>query len=211
MNYNYSKERNLMVSSQLESRGIKNKAVLDVMREIPRHIFVSKEQQYLSYEDCPLPIENNQTISQPYIVGLMTELAEPDSNRSILEIGTGCGYQTAVLAKLFKEVYTIERIPVLFEKSQQILNQLNFHSIKFLLGNGYQGWKEHGPYDRIIVTACPPVLPEKLVDELKPGGIMVIPIGSYEQILMKIVKNNNGTVDKTPVIPVRFVPLLDSY
>lgn len=203
----FKKLRNLMVTTQIEVRGVKNKKVLKAMRKVERHKFVSKEYMSASYEDHPLPIGEGQTISQPYIVALMTEVLDPDGTKKVLEIGTGSGYQAAVLAELFQSVYTIEIIEVLGKRAEKTLSDLGYKNVKVKTGDGYKGWKEHGPYDAIIVTCAPSHIPQPLKDQLAEGGRMVIPVGErYHQELILLVKEK-GMIKQKEIIPVVFVPM----
>ncbi len=198
-----------MVKTQLIPRGIKDEKVLNAMRKVPRHIFVPENRKDEAYEDGPLPIGYGQTISQPYMVAKMTELLEPDINKKVLEIGTGCGYQTAILAELFKEVYTIERIPELTEIAKENLKKLGYKNIHFKIGDGTVGWKEFAPYDAIIVTAGAPKVPESLKKQLSEnGGILVIPVGDrFTQSLLKIKRKGNY-YDTENLFFCAFVPLI---
>lgn len=201
--------RELMVTEQIADRGIKNPSVLNIMKKIPRHLFVPESIQNDAYNDYPLSIGNGQTISQPYIVALMTELLEPGKEKRILEIGTGSGYQTAILSSLVKEVYTIERIKELYEKSKSLLNELGYSNIHYRLGDGYEGWPESAPYDGIIVTAAPENTPAEYLKQLKEGGRLVIPVGGFlEQYLKLIIKEKNGRLKEQIVCGVRFVELV---
>ncbi len=203
----FKKLRNLMVTTQIEARGIKNKKVLEAMRKVERHKFVSKEYLNAAYEDHPLPIGEGQTISQPYIVALMTEVLDLDDTKKVLEIGTGSGYQAAVLAELVKSVYTIEIIEVLGKRAEKTLSDLGYKNIKVKTGDGYKGWKEHGPYDAIIVTCAPSHIPQPLKDQLTEGGRMVIPVGErYHQELILLIKEK-GMIKQKEIIPVVFVPM----
>jgi len=203
----FKKLRNLMVTTQIEARGVKNKKVLEAMRKVERHKFVSKEYMSAAYEDHPLPIGEGQTISQPYIVALMTEVLDPDGTKKVLEIGTGSGYQAAVLAELFQSVYTIEIIEVLGKRAEKTLSDLGYKNVKVKTGDGYKGWKEHGPYDAIIVTCAPSHIPQPLKDQLAEGGRMVIPVGErYHQELILLVKEK-GMIKQKEIIPVVFVPM----
>jgi protein-L-isoaspartate(D-aspartate) O-methyltransferase len=204
---NMAAKRERMVQIQIEDRGVAHAGVLKVMREIPRHEFVPREHQNQSYEDHPLPIGFNQTISQPYIVGLMTELLDPQPTDKVLEIGTGSGYQAAVLASLVKEVFTIEILPTLAASAKELLSSKGFHNIQVRAGDGYLGWPEEAPFDKIIVTAAPPELPETLIDQLKTGGVIVVPVGTYYQELLVIRKTPEGIKEQLS-IPVRFVPMV---
>ena len=205
----YELLRNKMVETQLIPRGIKNKKVLDAMRKVPRHLFVTEDRIDEAYEDCPLPIGYGQTISQPYMVAIMTELLNPDENKKILEIGTGCGYQTAILAEICKEVYTIERIPELTEIAKRNLKRLGYNNVNFKTGDGTLGWEEFAPYDGIIVTAGAPKVPESLKAQLsKDGGILVIPVGSkFTQSLLRITRKENF-FDTEEFFYCAFVPLV---
>ncbi len=197
-----------MVSGQIEARRIKSRRVLDAMLEVPRHLFVPQELRNSSYDDTPLPIGYGQTISQPYIVALMTELLNLKSSDTILEVGTGSGYQSAVLAKIVETVYTIERVRELAESAQKIWNKLGYKNIISVIGNGYNGIEEYAPYDGIIVTAAAKNIPEPLLQQLKSNARLVIPVGEYYQKLWVITRTELG-FDKRSSIPVRFVPLLD--
>jgi protein-L-isoaspartate(D-aspartate) O-methyltransferase len=210
-NVNYPKDefqtqRLQMIEKQIRARGIKNKAVLKAMSKVPRHLFVDRSFADLAYQDHPLPLAHNQTISQPYIVAYMTEAAEIAPKDKVLEIGTGSGYQAAVLGELAKEVYTIEIIPQLAKSARKTLSQLGYRNVHVKTGNGYEGWAEYAPYNKIIVTAAPEDIPEALVQQLAINGKMVIPVGSLEQEMMVITKTPNG-LRKEKTIPVRFVPM----
>jgi len=202
----YTKARQEMVDSQIAAREIKDKAVLDAMRKVKRHLFVPDEMKSYSYTDGPLPIGEGQTISQPYIVAIMTELLEPKKDDKVLEIGTGSGYQAAILAEIVKEVYTIEIVPKLAKTAEERLKELGYKNITVKCGDGYQGWLEHAPFDSVIVTAAPDHIPQPLVDQLKIGGKLVIPVGDLYQELIVVTKTKDGVKKKT-VIPVRFVPM----
>ena len=173
----------------IRRRGIKDERVLNAMLKVPRHLFVPADLVDRAYDDSPLPIGKGQTISQPYIVALMTEALGLDENSKVLEIGTGSGYQAAILAEIAKEVYTVERIPELAERAQKILRALGYNNVYFKIGDGTEGWPEFAPYDAIIVTAASPKVPEPLIEQLKVGGVLVIPVGSeLTQELLKITK-----------------------
>jgi protein-L-isoaspartate(D-aspartate) O-methyltransferase len=202
----YAEERERMVEQQIEARGVRDKLVLAAMRKVPRHLFVPQNWKDQAYTDGPLPIGEGQTISQPYIVALMTELLNLKGGEKILEIGTGSGYQAAVLAEIAKEVYTIEIICPLAERAESTLKELGYDNITVRCADGYQGWKEHAPFDGVIVTAAPDHIPQPLVDQLKAGGRLVIPVGDVFQELMVVTKTDSGT-KKMKVIPVRFVPM----
>lgn len=188
---------------------VRDKRVLDAMRRVPRHEFVPANVRSQAYADRPLPIGYGQTISQPYIVGFMTELLEVGEDAVALEIGTGSGYQAAVLSPMIKEVYSIEIIPELEERARGALERLDYDNVKTKAGDGYHGWPEHAPYDAIIVTAAASHIPPPLVEQLKPGGRMVIPVGPPGQVqhLMVVEKEEDGSIRQRSVMPVRFVPL----
>ena len=203
-----TKLRMKMVQQQLEARDITDPRVLEAMRAIERHLFVPKLQRWFAYEDRPLPIGYGQTISQPYIVAYMTQAAHLKDEDKVLEIGTGSGYQAAVLANIVKEVYSIEIIEALAQRADKTLNSLGYQNIFIKYGDGYQGWEEHAPYDAIIVTAAPDHIPEKLVEQLAIGGRMVIPVGSTSQELYVLTKTEDG-IEKKSLLPVRFVPMVE--
>jgi len=202
----YAEKRERMVKTQIEARGVRDKLVLDAMRKVPRHLFVPENLIDQAYSDGPLPIGEGQTISQPYIVALMTELLGLKGGEKILEIGTGSGYQAAILAEIAKEVYTIEIICSLAELSEERLKEMGYENITIRCADGYQGWKEYAPFDGVIVTAAPDHIPQPLVDQLKVGGRLVIPVGDVFQELMVITKTETG-IKKMNAIPVRFVPM----
>jgi protein-L-isoaspartate(D-aspartate) O-methyltransferase len=203
--------RKKMVETQIAARGIKDERVLEAMRTIPRHLFVDEAMWSQAYNDYPLPIGEKQTISQPYIVALMTEALEPKSTDRVLEIGTGSGYQAAILAYLVDWVYSVERIRSLAVRARKILDQLHIHNVSIRIGDGTQGWKEHSPYDGILVTAGAPDVPQPLVEQLKEGGRLVIPIGDrYAQTLWKIRKIQ-GELKWEDLGGCRFVDLVGTY
>jgi protein-L-isoaspartate(D-aspartate) O-methyltransferase len=202
----FKDQRRRMVERQIRARGIKNQAVLEAMMKVPRHRFVTAEYVNSAYEDHPLPIGKGQTISQPYIVAYMTEAAEISDNEKVLEIGTGSGYQAAILGQLAKEVYTIEIIPELAERARRTLGELGYQNIRVKTGNGYEGWAEYAPYDGIVVTAAPDEVPKALIAQLAMNGKMVIPVGAGDQEMMIITKTADGIIEKR-TIPVRFVPM----
>jgi protein-L-isoaspartate(D-aspartate) O-methyltransferase len=195
----------------LKKYGIKDKKVLDAMSLVPRHEFVPNLYKINAYDDTPLPIGYGQTISQPYIVALMTELLEINPNDKILEIGTGSGYQAAVLSLLAKKVYTIEIIPELCNNAKITLQRLNYHNIIVICGDGYKGYPQEAPFDKIILTAAPEKIPESLINQLKDKGILVAPEGKQNEIqyLYKIIKEGNQIL-KNKIIPVRFVPMIQN-
>lgn len=203
----FYQKRLQMVEYQLKSRDITDQKVLDAMIKVERHRFVPKEYQEFAYIDEPLPIGYNQTISQPYIVALMTQLLELKGDEKILEIGTGSGYQAAVLAEIVKEVYTIEIIPQLASRAEKLLKELGYTNVFVKTGDGYLGWPEYAPFDGIIVTCAPDHIPQPLIEQLKEGGRMVIPVGDVFQELIVVEKHKDKIVKKS-VIPVRFVPML---
>ncbi len=198
--------REKMVETQIKARGVKDPRVLSAMLKVERHLFVPKEYQTSAYADQPLPIGEGQTISQPYIVAFMTELLELKGEERVLEIGTGSGYQAAILAELVKEVYTIEIVETLASSVKNRLLALGYQNINVKAGDGYLGWPEVAPFDAIIVTAAPDHIPKPLIDQLKEGGRMVIPVGAYSQELKKIVKRA-GKIETADIIPVIFVPM----
>jgi len=200
--------RKKMVEDQLIKRGIKNQKVLDTMLKIPRHLFVNEKDQKDAYNDSPLGINCSQTISQPYIVALMTELIEPDKNKKVLEIGTGSGYQTAILAELCSTIFTIERHKELTDKSEKKLKRLGYNNIQFKTDDGTIGWIEKSPFDAIIVTAAAPEVPDNLVKQLKDQGRIVIPVGThFQQTLELILKRGDSYINKT-ICGCVFVPLI---
>jgi protein-L-isoaspartate(D-aspartate) O-methyltransferase len=199
-------ERWRLVDEELRAHGITDGKVLKAMRKVPRHRFVPESLARFAYENRPLPIGLEQTISQPSIVAYMSESAEISPKEKVLEIGTGSGYQAAILGELAAEVYSIEIIPELGERARQTLNELGYKNIHVKIGNGYEGWAEHAPYDAIVVTAAPDEAPQALIDQLAVGGRMVIPVGVKNQEMMIIRKTQKGVV-KRRTIPVRFVPM----
>jgi protein-L-isoaspartate(D-aspartate) O-methyltransferase len=201
-----AKDRERMVAGQIEARGVRDPRVLDALRAIPRHEFVPDEQRTHAYEDRPLPIGEGQTISQPYIVAVMTELLELDGSEKVLEIGTGSGYQAAVLAKLAREVWSIEIVPELARRAEADLRRLGYANVHVRDGDGYRGWPEQAPFDAIIVTAAPGHVPEPLVEQLALGGRMVLPVGDRSQDLVLLVRGEEG-VRQERLLGVRFVPM----
>jgi protein-L-isoaspartate(D-aspartate) O-methyltransferase len=197
-----------MVRNQIEARGVKNQRVLEALRKVPRHMFVPAELQEKAYDDRPLPIGHDQTISQPYIVGLMSELLDASPEHKVLEIGTGSAYQAAILSQLVKQVHSIEIVPELARSAAELLNRLGYKNVNVRLGDGYAGWPEQAPFDRIILTAAPPKIPQALLDQLKPGGRLVAPEGDRYQELVVIDKNADGSLTRRPSIPVMFVPMV---
>jgi protein-L-isoaspartate(D-aspartate) O-methyltransferase len=200
-------QRERMVDRQIERRGIENPRVLDALRSVKRHLFVPPGEVTSAYEDHPLPIGHGQTISQPYIVALMTEVIEPQPDDRVLEVGTGSGYQAAVLSKLVKEVYSIEIVEELGKAAAQRLDLLGYDNVTVRVGDGYKGWPEKAPFDAIIVTAAPPEIPQALVDQLADGGRMVVPVGTAFQELM-LIEKKKGEIKKRVITAVRFVPMV---
>jgi protein-L-isoaspartate(D-aspartate) O-methyltransferase len=203
-------QREQMVRNQIEARGVKDPQVLAVMRSIPRELFVPEDVRSQAYDDHPLPIGLGQTISQPFIVALMTELLEPRKTDRVLEIGTGSGYQAAILARMAGEVYSIEIVPQLARSAAETLRTLGFPNVTVRQGDGYLGWPEKAPFDRIIVTAAPPEIPRALLAQLKPGGRLVAPIGDKIQELVLVEKSADGSTTTRSILPVRFVPMVRS-
>ena len=206
----YQDLRNKMVETQLVTRGIKSQTVLDAMRTVPRHLFVSENYQEYAYDDSPLSIGLGQTISQPYIVAYMTEQLEPIPGMKVLEIGTGSGYQAAILAHLGCNVFTIEKITKIYEACKLMLESNYPENINIKNSNGFLGWPEQAPFDAIIVTAAPDRIPEKLLEQLKENGKMILPIGRVHavQYLKSIIKKN-GKIIENELLPVRFVPMVE--
>lgn len=203
----YYDQRKSMVEHQLKGRGIRNKKVLKAMMTIPRQKYVPDKYKHFAYSDSPIPIEYNQSISQPYIVAYMTEKLDPRSDQKILEIGTGSGYQAAILSLLYKEVYTIEIIKPLGEKAEKIFREQGYDNIKVKIGDGYEGWKEYAPFDAIIVTCAPENVPQPLIDQLAEGGKMIIPVGSVYSQVLYLLEKRNGKIQTTAKLPVLFVPM----
>lgn len=204
----YDRFRKVMVEQQIKARGIRNPNVLDAFLHVKRHIFLPNEFKWRAYEDNPLPIGLNQTISQPYIVAYMVEKLKPDKNMRVLEIGTGSGYQTAILSCLCKEVYSLEINATLAKRARKLLNIEGFQNIKVKTADGYKGWKEFASFDSIIVSCAPLHIPAILMDQLAEGGKMIIPVGqSYRQRLL-LVEKKNGIVSQTETLPVVFVPMI---
>ncbi len=196
-----------MVDTQILARGVRDPRVLAAMRKVPRHKFVDPSERDRAYEDHPLPIAGSQTISQPYIVALMTELLALPEKARVLEIGTGSGYQSAVLGELAAEVYSIEIVPALAHSASEKLKELGYTNVTVREGDGYRGWPEHAPFDGIIVTAAPERIPQPLVEQLAVGGRMVIPVGGFFQELKVFTKQEDGRLSEKDVLPVRFVPM----
>ncbi len=195
-----------MVEAQIAARGVRDERVLAAMRDTPRHLFVPESLRDRAYEDRPLPIGSRQTISQPYIVAFMTEQLRPEPGDRMLEIGTGSGYQAAVLSRLVKELISIEILPELAEGARQALQRDGRTNVEVIVGDGYRGLPDRAPFDGIVVTAAPPEVPEPLVEQLAVGGRMVVPVGTFSQELLVIERTKEG-VTRRPVLPVRFVPM----
>lgn len=206
----YILQRTLMVEQQLKARGIRDEKVLAVFNELPRHLFVSPEQRQLAYGDHPLALKQGQTISQPYIVALMTESLKLSGHENVLEIGTGSGYQTAILAELAARVYTIERLPALAEEAEKTLQEMDYKNISFKTGDGTRGWPEKAPFDGILAAAAPAGIPPALLEQLTPaGGRLVMPLGAtLNQKLVLIIKDGENITPHT-LCDCRFVPLIE--
>ncbi len=203
----YASMRLTMVESQLKARGIYDKNTLKAMSKVPRHLFVPESQQIYAYSDRPLPIGMKQTISQPYMVAFMTQAIKPWKNKKVLEIGTGSGYQAAILAEIVDSVYTIEIIPELGKRAEKLLQSMQYENVKVRVGDGYDGWPEQAPFDAIIVTAGAEQIPEPLVEQLKDGGRMVIPVGPHHGIRdLILLTKKSDKIKKKSLMAVRFVP-----
>jgi len=202
-----AQERLHMVRKQIEARGVKDPQVLEAMRTVPRHRFMPESQRSHAYDDRPLPIGDGQTISQPYIVALMSELADLEPGDKVLEVGTGSGYQAAVLAEMGVKVYSIEIVEPLAKRAKAVLDELGYaKSVEVRHGDGYAGWPEQAPFDAVIVTAAPPKIPEPLKQQLEVGGRLIIPVGKHFQSLLRVTRTKDGFREES-VIPVRFVPM----
>jgi protein-L-isoaspartate(D-aspartate) O-methyltransferase len=199
-----------MVDTQIKSRGIKDEQVLEAMEKVRRHVFVPKNMMKYAYNDEPLPIGKGQTISQPYIVAYMTEVLQLTGEGKVLEVGTGSGYQAAILAEIAREVFTVEIIDELSKNAQEVLQAEGYTNIHFRVGDGAYGWEEKAPYDAIMVTAAPPEVPMALQDQLKIGGRMIVPVGDAFQELVLIVREKRR-FRKKKLLPVRFVPLVKPH
>ncbi len=207
----FEKARAKMVDTQIRARGIRDKRVLEIMKKVPRHLFLEESLRGQAYEDHALPITENQTISQPYIVALMTEAMELKGTEKVLEIGTGSGYQAAVLAELAEQVFSVERIESLANNARELLDRLGYHNVTVKVFDGTCGWKEESPFDAIIVTAGSPSVPQPLIDQLKIKGKLVIPVGDvYSQEMIKLTKEEKGSHQKD-MGGCRFVKLLGEY
>jgi len=206
----YENQRKIMVEDQIKRRGVKDVGVLKAVQKVEREKFVPEKYRDLAYSDNPLPIGHQQTISQPYIVAYMTEHLQISKSHNVLEIGTGSGYQAAILAELAHHVFTIEIIPKLAESAEKVLMELAYENITLRTGDGYKGWPEEAPFDRIMVTAAPNEIPEKLVEQLAPNGRMILPVGGsiFAQYLWLVQKDKEGIVTKEKILAVRFVPMV---
>jgi protein-L-isoaspartate(D-aspartate) O-methyltransferase len=204
----FAGERQRMVEQQLKTRGIKDERVLAAMAKVPREEFVPQDSRAASYDDGPLPIGYDQTISQPYIVAFMTEQLRPKPSDRVLEVGTGSGYQAAILAELVADVYTIEIVEPLAKNAEATLPRLGYKNIHMKVGDGYKGWPEQAPFDAIIVTCAPDKVPQPLIDQLKDGGRMVIPVGERFAQQLYLLEKKNGQLKESVSLPVRFVPMM---
>jgi protein-L-isoaspartate(D-aspartate) O-methyltransferase len=202
----YREARRRMVRDQIERRGVRDPRVLEAMRAVPRHLFVPESLRPRAYEDTPLPIGEGQTISQPYIVAFMTEALRPEPGDRVLEVGTGSGYQAAVLGSIVSQVYSIEILPALAATARARLQDLGWRNVRVRQGDGYRGWPEEAPFDGIMVTAAPGTVPQPLIDQLKEGGRLVIPVGTGEQQLVRLTRTATG-IERETLLPVRFVPM----
>jgi protein-L-isoaspartate(D-aspartate) O-methyltransferase len=209
----YRELRHKMVEAQIAARGVNDEMVLKAMREVPRHLFVPERSRDSAYKDYPLAIGYGQTISQPYVVALMTELLKPKKDHRALEVGTGSGYQAAILSRIVKKVYTIEIIPPLGTSSEKRITKTGYKNIHLKIADGYFGWKEHAPFDCVIVTAASDHIPPPLITQLKNPGRMVIPVGHPFQVqrLMLITKSKDGEIQMKDILPVRFVPFIRKW
>lgn len=205
LDYDYLRRQ--MVKRQIVARGVKDSKVINAMLKVKRHLFVPMSERKYAYEDRPLPIGYGQTISQPFIVAYMTELLDLKGNEKVLEIGTGSGYQAAVLSLIAKEVYSIEIVGKLAEESAERLERLGYRNVKVKAGDGYFGWPEYAPFDAIILTAAPKEVPKPLIEQLAVGGRLVAPVGDFFQELVVITKNQEGEIRSEKSLPVRFVPM----
>jgi len=206
---NYSAQRTSMVQKQIKERGIRDKSVVQAMLSVERHKFVPDRLKHLAYQDRPLPIGHDQTISQPYIVALMTWALNPDKNDKILEVGTGSGYQAAVLAEIVDQVYSVEIVEPLGEKARKTLKNQGYNNVHVRIGDGYKGWKKYAPFDGIIVTCAPSEVPEPLKNQLAEGGRLVIPVGGPVFQELVLYEKKKGKLVKNEISSVRFVPMLD--
>lgn len=206
---NYKKLRDRMVNEQILARGINDRKVIDAFRKVPRHEFVLTEHKRFAYTDSPLPIEEGQTISQPFIVAFMTDALELEKKDRVLEIGTGSGYQSAILAQICDSVFSIELFEKLSNQAQMVFNKLGYTNIYCKVGDGYVGWPEKAPYDAIIVTCAPTHIPELLEEQLADDGRLIIPVGEDRVQHLVLLHKKNGKITEKKILPVRFVPMLD--
>ena len=202
--------RNRMVKNQIEARGITDEKLLQAFRNVERHRFVPAEYTAYAYNDSPLPIEEGQTISQPYIVAFMTDILELKPGDKVLEIGTGSGYQAAILAEICDSVFTIEIFERLGIRAQKLFDELEYNNIFTRIGDGYKGWPEHAPFDAIVVTASPEKIPEPLKEQLAEGGRMIVPVGKDPVQQLVLLRKRKGKIREERILPVRFVPMIDS-
>jgi protein-L-isoaspartate(D-aspartate) O-methyltransferase len=209
-NNGFTGPRESMVDIQIQARGVRDEKVLQAMRKVPRHFFVPDDLKPYAYADEPLPIGEGQTISQPYIVAYMTEALELKGHERVLEVGTGSGYQTAILAEIVKQVYTIEIVGSLSSRAEEVLHRLGYANVRFKISDGTFGWQEHAPYDAIMVTAAPPSVPKRLEEQLSLSGRMIIPVGEGFQELILITREKKN-FKKKKLLPVRFVPLISTH
>ena len=205
----FEKQRARMVDEQIEARGISDEKVLKAMRKVPRHLFVPEAYRNRAYGDSPLPIGEGQTISQPYIVAFMSEQLSLKRDEKVLEIGTGSGYQAAILGELCDSVFTIEIFESLGNKAKKTLDELGYDNVMVKIGDGYKGWEEHAPFDAIIVTCSPSHVPQPLQEQLAEGGRMIIPVGERFAQKLVLLRKKDGKISKESVLPVRFVPMID--
>ncbi|MFH0957848.1 MAG: protein-L-isoaspartate(D-aspartate) O-methyltransferase [Pseudomonadota bacterium] len=203
--------RERMVRQQIETRGVSDLSVLSVMREIPRHLFVPEPYKARAYDDCPLPIGHGQTISQPYMVAVMTELLKLKGNEKVLELGTGSGYQAAILAKLARWVYTLDRISELSEKARRNTEACGINNLTFVVADGTKGWPEEAPYDAVMITAGAPTVPKPVFEQLSEGGRMVIPVGDRFSQILKVVEKKQGVKREESYFECRFVDLVGEH
>ncbi len=203
----YTAQRLRMVNTQIERRGIRDLRVIEAMREVPRHLFVPERFRFMAYDDSPVPIGFEQTISQPYIVAYMLQSLKLTGVEKVLEIGTGSGYQAAVLARLCEKVYTVEIIQEFATRVEMLIDQLGLSNVKIRCGDGYLGWPKAAPFDRIVVSAAPGQVPHPLVEQLRPGGRMVLPLGDFDQQLLLIHKTAMERIFRRKLVPVKFVPM----
>jgi protein-L-isoaspartate(D-aspartate) O-methyltransferase len=203
----YAARRHRMVGTQIERRGIRDRRVIEAMREVPRHLFVPERFRFMAYDDSPVPIGFEQTISQPYIVAYMLQSLKLTGIEKVLEIGTGSGYQSALLARLCEKVYTVEIIQELAARSEALIDQLVLSNIKIRCGDGYLGWPHAAPFDRIVVSAAPSQVPQPLVEQLRTGGRMILPLGDFDQRLLLIQKTTASKIFRRRLVPVKFVPM----